>query len=110
MRTWESSWIVGILQTPDYARARIGRQELLHSGGRRYHIILWEPVLRSLLCPPSGAAAQLDRLTGVIGMDTVDLGILPLTAFPEGAARPRLLNLGRPPGRHRDLARGTAAR
>ncbi|MFJ5851214.1 Scr1 family TA system antitoxin-like transcriptional regulator [Streptomyces sp. NPDC092903] len=29
MRTWESSWIVGILQTPDYARARIGRQELV---------------------------------------------------------------------------------
>ncbi len=25
-------------------------------------------------------AAQLDRLTGVIGMDTVELGIVPLTA------------------------------
>ncbi|MFF2721423.1 helix-turn-helix domain-containing protein [Streptomyces sp. NPDC058011] len=101
LRTWESSWIVGVLQTPDYARAvltrsaelhqsprdieeavraRIRRQELLYSGGRRYHIILWEPVLRSLVCPPSVLSAQLDRLSGVIGMDTVELGIVPLTA------------------------------
>ncbi|MEU7649222.1 helix-turn-helix domain-containing protein [Streptomyces huasconensis] len=101
LRAWESSWVVGVLQTPDYARtvltrsaelhqsprdieeavrARIRRQELLYSGDRLYHIILWEPVLRSLLCPPSVLAAQLDRLTGVIGMDTVELGIVPLTA------------------------------
>ncbi|MEV6038086.1 Scr1 family TA system antitoxin-like transcriptional regulator [Nonomuraea sp. NPDC052116] len=95
LRAWESSWIVGVLQTPDYARAvltrsaelhksprdtedavrsRMKRQELLYSGGRRYHIILWEPVLRALICPPSALAVQLDRLTGVIGMDTVELG------------------------------------
>ncbi|MGW4446134.1 helix-turn-helix domain-containing protein [Streptomyces sp. NPDC004682] len=101
LRAWESSWIVGVLQTPDYARAvltrsvelhrsprdveeavraRMKRQELLYSGGRRYHIILWEPVLRSLVCSPSVLAVQLDRLTGVIGMDTVELGIVPLTA------------------------------
>ncbi|MFI6244779.1 helix-turn-helix domain-containing protein [Streptomyces sp. NPDC051016] len=98
LRAWESSWIVGILQTPDYARAvltrftelhqsprdieaavrsRIKRQELLYAGGRRYHILLWEPVLRSLICPPSVLAAQLDRLMGVINMDTVELGIVP---------------------------------
>ncbi|MCX4906209.1 helix-turn-helix transcriptional regulator [Streptomyces sp. NBC_00878] len=101
LRAWESSWVVGVLQTPDYARAvltrsaelhrsprdieeavraRMRRQELLYSGGRRYHIILWEPVLRSLVCSPSVLVAQLDRLTGVIGMDTVELGIVPLTA------------------------------
>lgn len=101
LRAWESSWIVGVLQTPDYARAvltrsvelhrsprdveeavraRMKRQELLYSGGRQYHVILWEPVLRSLVCSPSVLAVQLDRLTGVIGMDTVELGIVPLTA------------------------------
>ncbi|MFG1958428.1 helix-turn-helix domain-containing protein [Nonomuraea sp. NPDC049028] len=101
LRAWESSWIVGILQTPDYARAvltrfaelhksprdteeavrsRMKRQELLYNGGRRYHIILWEPVLRALICPPSVLAMQLDRLMGVIGMDTVELGIVPLSA------------------------------
>lgn len=101
LRAWESSWIVGILQTPDYARAvltrfadlhqsprdieaavrsRVKRQELLYAGGRSYHILLWEPVLRSLICSPSVLAAQLDRLAGVIGMDTVELGIVPLGA------------------------------
>lgn len=101
LRAWESAWIVGILQTPDYARAvltrsaelhksprdteeavraRMKRQELLYSGGRRYQIILWEPVLRALICPPAVLAVQLDRLTGLIGLDTVDLGIVPLSA------------------------------
>lgn len=101
LRAWESSWIVGVLQTPDYARAvltrsaelhrsprdieeavraRMRRQELLYGSGRRYHILLWEPVLRSLVCSPSVLTAQLDRLTGVIGMDTVELGIVPLSA------------------------------
>ncbi|MFD9442093.1 helix-turn-helix domain-containing protein [Streptomyces sp. NPDC060001] len=98
---WESSWIVGILQTPDYARsiftrfselhrsprdveeavrARIKRQELLYTGERQYRIILWEAVLRALVCSPSVLAAQLDRLSGVIGMDTVELGIVPFGA------------------------------
>lgn len=101
LRAWESSWVVGVLQTPDYARAvltrsaelhrsprdveeavraRMKRQELLYSGSRRYHIILWEPVLRALVCSPSVLAVQLDRLAGVVGMDTVELGIVPLAA------------------------------
>ncbi|MFH0178864.1 helix-turn-helix domain-containing protein [Streptomyces cacaoi] len=101
LRAWESSWIVGVLQTPDYARAvltrsaelhrspldieeavrsRMRRQALLYDSGRRYHILLWEPVLRSLVCPPSVLVAQLDRLSGVIGMDSVELGIVPLTS------------------------------
>ncbi|MGI5193903.1 helix-turn-helix domain-containing protein [Streptomyces sp. CA-288835] len=101
LRAWESSWIVGVLQTPDYARAvltrsaelhqsprdiedavrsRMKRQEGLYESRRRYHILLWEPVLRSLICPASVLAAQLDRLAGVVGMDTVELGIVPLSA------------------------------
>lgn len=101
LRAWESSWIVGVLQTPDYARAilthfaelhqaardieegvrsRTRRQEGLYDSGRRYHILLWEPVLRSLICPPSVLAGQLDRLAGIVGLDTVELGIVPLSA------------------------------
>lgn len=41
---------------------------------------MWEAALRSLICPPSVLAAQLDRLTGMIGMDTVKLGVIPFTA------------------------------
>lgn len=36
--------------------------------------------LRSLICPPSVPASQLDRLNGMIGMDTVELGVVPFTA------------------------------
>ncbi|MFG3499486.1 helix-turn-helix domain-containing protein [Streptomyces sp. NPDC047928] len=101
LRAWESSWVVGVLQTPDYARAvltrfaelhgtrgdieegvraRMRRQEGLYGSGKRYHVLLWEGVLRSLICPPSVLAAQLDRLQGVIGLDSVDLGIVPFSA------------------------------
>ncbi|WP_405536728.1 helix-turn-helix transcriptional regulator [Streptomyces sp. NBC_00075] len=98
---WEESVIAGMVQTPEYARhvitrysqllsatgdiddsvrARMQRQEWLYRSGRKLHVLMWEAALRSLICPPSVLAAQLDRLTGLIGMDTVDLGIIPFTA------------------------------
>lgn len=100
-RGWESSMIFGILQTPDYARSifrryadlqrsprdteeavrsRMRRQEVLYDSAKCFHLILWEAALRVLACPPSVLAAQLDRLAGVIGLDTVELGIIPLSA------------------------------
>lgn len=100
-RGWESSMIMGILQTPDYARhiflryadlqqsprdteeavrSRIKRQEALYDPGKRFHIIMWEAALRALVCPPAVLAAQLDRLAGVVGLDTVELGIIPFSA------------------------------
>jgi transcriptional regulator with XRE-family HTH domain len=100
-RGWESSMVFGILQTPDYARAifaryaelqrsprdveeavrsRMRRQEALYDASKCFHLIMWEAALRALICPPSVLAAQLDRITGIIGMDTVRLGIIPLSA------------------------------
>ncbi|MEV5983467.1 helix-turn-helix transcriptional regulator [Streptomyces sp. NPDC052051] len=100
-RGWESSMIFGILQTPDYARSiftryaelqrsprdteeavrsRMKRQEALYNPSRHFHLILWEAALHALVCPPSVLAAQLDRLAGAIGLDTVELGIIPLSA------------------------------
>ncbi|MEV3932895.1 helix-turn-helix transcriptional regulator [Streptomyces sp. NPDC049944] len=101
MWVWEESVIAGLLQTPEYARhviqryaellggagdiedavrSRVQRQEWLYRPGHKLHVLMWEAALRSLICPPSVLAAQLDRLTGVIGMDTVELGIIPFTA------------------------------
>ncbi|MEU2146394.1 MULTISPECIES: helix-turn-helix domain-containing protein [Streptomyces albovinaceus subgroup] len=101
MWLWEESVIAGLLQTPEYARhviqryaellggagdiedavcSRVQRQEWLYRPGHKLHVLMWEAALRSLICPPSVLAAQLDRLTGVIGMDTVELGIIPFTA------------------------------
>ncbi|MFE6050844.1 helix-turn-helix domain-containing protein [Kitasatospora sp. NPDC056446] len=101
MRAWENSVIVGMLQTADYARhvfsayvdlhqsprdideavrARIQRQEILYQPGKRYRFIIWESALLARMCPPAVMAAQLDRLSGVIGLDTVSLGIVPFEA------------------------------
>lgn len=98
---WEESVVAGLMQTPEYARhviqrysellgpandiedavrARVQRQEWLYRSGRKLHVLMWEAALRSLICPPSILGAQLDRLTGMIGMDTVELGIIPFTA------------------------------
>jgi transcriptional regulator with XRE-family HTH domain len=98
---WEESVIPGMLQTADYARAiflryadlygsvhdtdeavrtRILRQQWLHQGGHLFHALVWEAALHALICAPSVLTAQLDRLAGMIGMDTVELGIIPLGA------------------------------
>lgn len=100
-RGWESSMIFGILQTPDYARSiftryaelqrsprdaeeavrsRMKRQEALYDSSKTFHLLLWEPALHALVCPPAVLAAQLDRLAGTVGLDTVELGIIPLSA------------------------------
>ncbi|MCX4749804.1 helix-turn-helix domain-containing protein [Kitasatospora sp. NBC_01287] len=101
VRAYEPTVIPGILQTPDYARAvltaaavlhqsprdtedavreRVRRQELLYERGRSFHFILWEGVLHAQPCPREVLAAQLDRLTGLVGLDTVTLGVIPFSA------------------------------
>ncbi|AYG82710.1 hypothetical protein DWB77_04896 [Streptomyces hundungensis] len=98
---WENVLIPGMVQIPEYARhtfnrhadlmrsprdtedavrARIQRQEGLYRPGRVYRIMMWEGALRSLVCPPAVLAAQLHHLAGVIGLDTVELGIVPFAA------------------------------
>ncbi|MFD5554328.1 helix-turn-helix domain-containing protein [Streptomyces sp. NPDC127068] len=101
IQVWEESVIPGMLQTADYARAvflryadlhgtvrdtdaavrsRMERQTWLYQGGRLLRALVWEAALRALVCPPQVLVAQLDRLAGTIGMDTVELGVIPLGA------------------------------
>jgi transcriptional regulator with XRE-family HTH domain len=101
VRAWDNVVIPGMLQTADYARhvflaytdlhqsprdidaavqGRLKRQEALYRRGKRYHILMWEAALRSQVCPSDVLAAQLDRLSGAIGLDTVSLGIVPFSA------------------------------
>lgn len=100
-RAWQSAMVAGMFQTAEYARhvisryrdlhqsvrdteeavrARVKRQEMLYEPGRTFHIVMWEAALHSLVCPPAVLAAQLDRLSGVLGLDTVSLGIVPFGA------------------------------
>uniref|UniRef100_A0AAU2K0Y4 Helix-turn-helix transcriptional regulator n=1 Tax=Streptomyces sp. NBC_00049 TaxID=2903617 RepID=A0AAU2K0Y4_9ACTN len=101
MHVWENNAVNGMLQTADYARCifeqyaalqnsprdadeavrvRMKRQEWLYQPGKRLRLVMWEGALRAQLCPPAVHAAQLDRLLGVVGMDTVELGIVPYEA------------------------------
>lgn len=102
MRGYEATVIPGLFQIPDYARhlmtrnaelmqstprdtdaavqARMKRQEVLYEAGRRFRVLIWEGALHALVCPRDVMVGQLDRLVGLIGMSTVDLGIVPLGA------------------------------
>jgi transcriptional regulator with XRE-family HTH domain len=101
IRLFEGSIIPGLFQTPEYARAvltdatawhgspvdieaavreRMRRQEVLYRPGRLLQAILWEPALYTARAGRGVMVAQLDRLLGLIGMDTVSVGIIPLAA------------------------------
>ncbi|MET8611104.1 MULTISPECIES: helix-turn-helix domain-containing protein [Streptomyces] len=101
LRAWEGAMVVGMLQTPEYARhvfsryaelhqaprdiedavrARVARQTLLYEPGRVFHILLWEAALYAAVAPRDVLAGQMDRLASVIGLDTVQLGIVPFGA------------------------------
>lgn len=101
IRGVEVARIPGLFQTPEYARhtfrsnaefrqmprdieeavrARARRQEALYEPGRRFRFLVWEAALYVVTCPYEVMAEQLDRLSGLIGLDTIELGIIPFGA------------------------------
>ncbi|MFI5895621.1 helix-turn-helix domain-containing protein [Actinoplanes sp. NPDC051513] len=98
-RIFQTIWIPGILQVPDYARAvfidldelretprdvepavqtRIGRQQHLNDLSKRFEIIVCEAALRTVLADPQVMRVQLDRLISVTMLPNVRFGIIPL--------------------------------
>jgi transcriptional regulator with XRE-family HTH domain len=96
-RAFESTFIPGLLQTAEYARARfaqsiavfkvrndineavqarIQRQEILYRSDKRFHFVLTEAALRYRLCSPEVMFGQLDRLVSFSALPNVKLGII----------------------------------
>ncbi|MER5643612.1 helix-turn-helix transcriptional regulator [Streptosporangium sp. NPDC002524] len=98
VRNFETCFVPGLLQTPEYARerlaeavaydnatddlheavaARMARQQLLYSTGRRFHFVVTESVLKLRLCSVEVLAGQLEKLAVASTMRTIRLGVIP---------------------------------
>lgn len=96
---FETAYVPGLLQTPDYAARAIGevadmagtpnpdlaaavaarmqRQQMLYDQSKRFEFLLLESVLRLCICPVPVMRVQLDRLQTVIGLPNIRFGIVP---------------------------------
>jgi transcriptional regulator with XRE-family HTH domain len=104
LRLFQCSLIPGLLQTPEYVKAVLGRRNLtaeemtrtlgarlerqaaLYDSGKTFHFVITEAVLRWRILPPAMLASQLDRLISVSRLPNVRIGIIllsaPQTDFP----------------------------
>lgn len=96
-RGFENTVIPGLIQTPEYARARFAqvvmvhrvpndineavkvrmqRQEMLYRPDKRFHFVITEAALHYRLVSPDIMIGQLDRLMAMTSMRNVKLGVI----------------------------------
>lgn len=96
-RSFEPAVVPGLLQTPEYARARFSqviavhrvpndineaiqkrmqRQEMLYRPDKCFHFVLTEATLHYRLCSPDIMLGQLDRLISLNSLRNVRLGVI----------------------------------
>jgi len=98
--TFQPSVVPGLLQTAEYARrvftmfqppyleqeipevlgARLDRQTALFGDRQRFDFLITEAALRWRPGPPALLQAQLDRISSLSTLDTVSVGVIPLSA------------------------------
>jgi len=97
LRAFEVTTVPGLLQTAEYARARLEqavrvhglpsnideavrarlrRQDVLYRPDKRFRFVVTEAALRFRLCPDEAMLAQLERLVALSAMRNVELGII----------------------------------
>jgi transcriptional regulator with XRE-family HTH domain len=97
LRAFEATVVPGLLQTAEYARARLAeaaqlfgraddvdeavrarlrRQEVLYRPDKRLHFVVTEAALRLHLCADDAMLAQLERLVALTALRNVKLGII----------------------------------
>jgi transcriptional regulator with XRE-family HTH domain len=101
MRWYEPVLVPGLLHTPEYVEAilrkvidfygipddlddgvstRIERQRVLYHGNHKFHFILAEQALRTVVGNPGVMIGQLDRLLTAMSLPRVVLGVIPANA------------------------------
>lgn len=101
LRIYEPVLVPGILHTPMYARdiiataisfygiqddleesleVRLARQDALYSGNRRFHVVIEEQALRTLIGDIETLKGQLGRLIEASSLSRLRLGIIPAKA------------------------------
>jgi transcriptional regulator with XRE-family HTH domain len=100
-RVYSTGLVPGLLQTEGYAlavlrmaagihdvvaddsaeaaRARVERSRIIHEQGRRFVMVIEEPVLYCQVADPDAMAAQLGYLLTAGALPAVSLGIIPMT-------------------------------
>ncbi|MGH3897693.1 MAG: helix-turn-helix domain-containing protein [Pseudonocardiaceae bacterium] len=98
IRSFQPVLVPDLLQVPEYARrilaagnpehssagiaaavaARVDRQLLLYEGTARFEFVVTEAALRWRVGPRHVMLAQVDRITALVSLDSVDVRVIPL--------------------------------